>query len=88
MSLRYNKSKLPPTSLDIKWDYYIIGDRYTRNLLVTGLPREYGVGMLSFYTSNQNVKLFMTTERTHMNVHKFLNKELKAKRRELRDIKD
>lgn len=88
MSLRYNKSKLPPTSLDIKWDYYIIGDRYTRNLLVTGLPREYGVGMLSYYTSNQNIKLFMTTERTHMNVHKFLNKELKAKRRELRDTKD
>lgn len=88
MTKRYRRSKLPPTGLDIKWDYYIQGDRFTRNLLVTGFPREYGVGMLSYYSSNQNVKLFMTTERSTMDVHRFLNKEFKAKRRELKETKD
>ncbi|WP_423064721.1 VirB4 family type IV secretion system protein [Erysipelothrix rhusiopathiae] len=76
----YQRSRLAPTNLVIKDNYYILGEKYIRNLLVVGLPEEFGLGLLSLYCSNQNVKLFMTTEPHKANIQKALKKELKEKR--------
>lgn len=88
MNNEYQRSRLAPTNLVVKDDYYILGEKYTRNLLVVGLPEEFGLGLLSLYCSNQNVKLFMTTEPHKANIQKALNKELKEKRNELKKTVD
>lgn len=90
MSLKniYEKSRLAPTNLNIKDDYYVLGDRYTRNLLVVGLPTDFDLGMLSLYCSNQNVKLFMITERHRVNITKALRIELKSKRKAYKETRD
>ena len=90
MSLKniYEKSRLAPTNLNIKDDYYVLGDRYIRNLLVVGLPTDFDLGMLSLYCSNQNVKLFMITEKHKINITKALRKELKSKRKAYKETRD
>ncbi|MDE8245125.1 hypothetical protein PT160_07760 [Erysipelothrix rhusiopathiae] len=84
----YQKSRIAPTNLMVKNNYYIMGDRYIQNILVTGLPGEFGLGMLSLYASNQNIKLFMVTERHRSNISKALRKELKEKRKKYNDSRD
>ncbi|QIK86367.1 hypothetical protein G7061_06985 [Erysipelothrix sp. HDW6B] len=84
----YQKSRLAPTNLVVKDDYYIMGDRYIRNILVTGLPGEFGLGMLSLYASNQNTKLFMVTQRHKANISKALRKELRSKRKRYSESRD
>ena len=84
----YQKSRLAPTNLVVKDNYYIMGDRYIQNILVTGLPGEFGLGMLSLYASNQNTKLFMITERHRSSITKALRKELIAKRKIYSESRD
>lgn len=84
----YQKSRIAPTNLVVKNNYYIMGDRYIQNILVTGLPGEFGLGMLSLYASNQNIKLFMVTERHRANISKALRKELKEKRKKYNESRD
>lgn len=88
MSNIYQKSRLAPTNLIVKDTYYILGDQYIQNILVTGLPREFGLGMLSLYASNQNTKLFMTTQRHRANIAQALKKELKSKRKRFNESRD
>ena len=70
-----SRSKLAPTELLVKENYLIVGDRYVRNLCVTALPREYYLGMLSFYASDPKVKLYMHTKRLEMEISTLLRKE-------------
>ena len=85
---KMHKSKLAPTNLQIKENYMIMGDRYVRNVCVTELPRVFYLGMLSMYSSNPNVKLFMTTARLDMEISALLRKEYNEKNREYRNTKD
>lgn len=88
MSNIHQKSRIAPTNLVVRDNYYIMGDRYTQNILVTGLPNDFGLGMLSFYASNQNTKLFMVTHRHRGNIGAALRKELRTKRKNYRDSTD
>ncbi len=77
------KSRLTPTNLQIKSTHLVIGDVYKKSLLVTQLPRIFDVGMLSVYTSNPSIKVFMRTEKMKLNCAALLKKEYNEKKREL-----
>ncbi len=76
------KSRLTPTNLQIKSTHLVIGDVYKKSLLVTQLPRIFDVGMLSVYTSNPSIKVFMRTEKMKLNCAALLKKEYNEKKRE------
>lgn len=82
------RSRMAPTGLKEKESYYILGDVYIRNLLVTALPPVFGLGMLSYYTSNPNIKVFCRTTPLSMDIAAPLNKEYKEKNREWKKTKD
>lgn len=73
----FHKSLIAPTQLIIKPTYYMIGEKFCRNMLVTALPKEFGLGMLSFYTSNPKVKVFIKTSTLDFDISKALGKEHK-----------
>ena len=56
------KSLLQPIGLKIQRGHYILGDRYIKSLLVTELPRQFDLGLLSSYVSDPQIKVFMRTE--------------------------
>ena len=56
------KSTFQPIGLKIQRGHYILGDRYIKSLLVTELPRQFELGLLSSYVSNPEIKVFMRTE--------------------------
>ncbi len=76
------KSRLMPTNLQICSDHLVLGDVFKKSLLVTALPRIFNVGMLSDYTSNPSIKVYMTTEKMHLNCAKLLKKEYNEKKNE------
>ncbi|MEG2751461.1 MAG: hypothetical protein RR916_06610 [Anaerorhabdus sp.] len=78
MGLR-ERSRMAPTNLKIEKNQYLLGERFTKNLLVVQFPKEFGLGMLSYYTSNPNIKVFLTTDIIKMDISKPLNKEFKEK---------
>ena len=82
------RSKMAPTGIVEKENYYIIGDQYVRNFLVTALPQVFGLGMLSYYTSNPNIKVYVKTSPLKLDISTPLNKEYKEKEREWRKTKD
>lgn len=82
------KSRMAPTGIVEKDTYYIMGDMYIRNFLVTALPSEFGLGMLSYYTSNPNIKVYVKTTPLKLNIVKPLNKEYKEKNNEWKKTKD
>lgn len=88
MQSLFDQSKLAPTGIKVNRDYYLMGEYFIKNLLITSLPDNFGLGMLSFYCSNQTVKLLMTTEPTRMDIHKALKNELQQKRQAYRKSKD
>lgn len=88
MSNIINKSRFAPTGIIEKETYYIIGDSYIRNFLVTGLPEEFGLGMLSYYTSNPNIKVYSRTSPIKLDIVKPLNKEYKEKKNEWKKTRD
>lgn len=77
------KSRLTPTNLQIRNNHVVIGDVYKKSLLVTQLPRIFDAGMLSVYTSNPSIKVFMRTEKMKLNCAALLKKEYNEKKREL-----
>lgn len=85
---QFDKSKIAPTSIRVMRDYYILGVRYFKNLLVTSLPDRFGLGMLSFYISDQNIKLFMISEKSYMDIPKALRNELREKKQSYTKSKD
>ena len=87
-SIINNKSKLAPTGLLIKNDYYILGDKYVCNLLVTQLPKTFYLGLLCNYVNNPKVKLLMTTSRLDFNISAMLKKDYKDKEQKLRNTRD
>ena len=56
------KSLLQPIGLEIKKGCYALGDKYIKSLLVTELPRQFDLGLLSYYVANPTIKVFMRTE--------------------------
>ena len=87
MSKRYKSRIAPPTIIEEK-NYYQIGEYYMRNFLVTALPQEFGLGMLSYYTSNPNIKVYAKTTQLKMDISGPLNKEYKEKEQEWKKTKD
>lgn len=85
---RRQKSIIAPTSIIEKETYYILGDTYIRNFLVTALPPEFTLGMLSYYTSNPNIKVLVKTSPLKIDITGPLNKDLRAKEEEYRKTKD
>lgn len=86
-NLRY-KSRMAPTGILEKENYYLMGDVYIRNYLVTALPPIFGLGMLSYYTSNPNIKVYCRTNPIKMDIATPLNKEYKEKKNEWKKTKD
>lgn len=82
------KSKIAPTNFKNCSNYYIMGDRYVRNIVITSLPRIFYLGMLSLYASNPNYKLYMKTNKLDMDISNLLRKEYNDKEAEWRKTKD
>ncbi len=82
------KSRMAPTGIRESTNYYIMDDVYIRNFLVIALPSEFGLGMLSYYTSNPNIKVYCRTKYLKMDISVPLNKEYKEKEREWKKTKD
>lgn len=76
------KSKLAPTCFKLQTNKYILGDKYVTNLVVTGLPKVFGLGFLCQFIQNAKVKLFMTTERLDMHISSLLKKDYREKEEE------
>ena len=76
------RSRYTPTNLQIKRDHLVIGEVYKKSLLVTALPRIFDMGMLSMYTSNPTIKVYMQTEKMRLNCAALLKKEYNEKKRE------
>lgn len=85
---RKKKSRIAPTGIIEKNNYYMMGDKYIRNFLVTLLPPEFGLGMLSYYTSNPNIKVYIKTSPLRLDIATPLNKEYKEKMQEWKKTKD
>lgn len=75
----HKKSKLQPLGLKIKSNCYVIGDKYIKSILVTGLPRQFNLAMLSNYVSKPNLKVFMRTDHLDLDCASMLKKEYKDK---------
>ncbi len=82
------KSRIAPTAVIEKENYYIIGDKFTKNFLVTALPPVFSLGLLSYYTSNPNIKVFVRSSQLDLDISIPLNKEYKEKEKEYRKTKD
>ena len=76
------KSTFQPIGLKIQRGHYILGDRYIKSLLVTELPRQFELGLLSSYVSNPEIKVFMRTEPLDLDCAGMLKKEYNDKSRE------
>lgn len=76
------KSLLQPIGLKIQRGHYILGDRYIKSLLVTELPRQFDLGLLSAYVSDPQIKVFMRTEPLDLDCASMLKKEYNDKNRE------
>lgn len=76
------KSTFQPIGLKIQRGHYILGDRYIKSLLVTELPRQFDLGLLSSYVSNPEIKVFMRTEPLDLDCAGMLKKEYNDKSRE------
>lgn len=76
------KSQLQPIGLKIKSNCYVIGDKYIKSLLVTALPREFGLAMLAPFVSNPNLKIYMSTERLNEDCATMMKKEYNDKEQE------
>ncbi|MGB4984315.1 MAG: hypothetical protein WBO70_00895, partial [Erysipelotrichaceae bacterium] len=83
-----NKSKIAPTTLQVKQNYMIIGDKYVRNYLVTSFPEQLHFGFLSRYISNPNIKVFIKTNILNYDMSKALKKEYQQKLDELNKTTD
>lgn len=76
------KSKLAPVGLKVTSGHYVIGDVYKKSMLVTALPRVFDAGMLSMYTSNPSIKVYMSSHKMTLNCAALLKKEYNEKKRE------
>ncbi|MFV0380759.1 MAG: VirB4 family type IV secretion system protein [Breznakia sp.] len=85
---KIKQSRLAPQSIIESADHYHIGENYIRNFLVTELPNEFGLGMLSYYTSNPSIKVYIKTNILKMDISIPLNKEYKEKENEWKKTKD
>lgn len=79
------KSRLTPMDLAFKGTYYMIGEKYARNLLVTQLPREFSLGLLSQYAAIPHIKMQIVTERLDMDCASLLRKEFNDKKEEYKN---
>lgn len=76
------KSQLMPVGLKIKSNCYVIGDKYIKSILVTSLPREFGLAMLAPFVSNPHLKIYMSTERLNEDCATMMKKEYNDKEQE------
>jgi len=77
------RSKYAPTGFKLAEDYYILGDHYVTNLLVTSLPRTFELGCLLEHINNPKVKVSMVTEKLDMPIAQLLRKDYLEKEREI-----
>ena len=82
------RSQWTPTGFKLMRDYYIMGDHYVTNLLVTALPATFDLGCLLEHINNPKIKVFMTTEKLDMAIAQLLRKDYQEKERELNSSRD
>lgn len=82
------RSKIAPTSLKFSWNYMQIGDLYCNYLLCTSLPPVYNLAILTNYLNDSSVKVFMTLDKTDMNMSKILNRAYQEDLARLNRTKD
>jgi energy-coupling factor transporter ATP-binding protein EcfA2 len=82
------RSRLAPTAFYLQPNYYILGDKYVTNILVTELPKTFYLGILCSYINDSHIKVFMTTERLDMNIAALLKKDYQEKQQDLWKTRD
>ena len=82
------RSKYAPTGFKLAKDYYVLGDHYVCNLLVTALPATYDLGCLLEHINNPKVKVMMVTEKLDMAIAQLLRKDYLEKEREMNSSRD
>lgn len=80
--IKHKKSQFQPLGLEIKKGCYVIGDRYAKSLLVTQLPRNYDLGLLSNFVSDPSIKVFMKTTPLTLDCASMLKKDYNEKEKE------
>lgn len=78
------KSKIAPYAFANYRDYYILNDLYYKTLVVTAFPEYFSLGLLSYYASNPNLQVRITTKPTKLDVTEAVNKEFKQKLEKLK----
>ena len=82
------RSRLAPTGFSLRDSYYILGDYYVTNLLVTQLPSVYELGVLLEHINDPKIKVFLTTEKSSIEIAKAVRKEFLAKEQEMETSRD
>lgn len=76
------KSKFVPTSYSESKNYLTVGDKFVSNLLVTQLPPDYNIGLLSLFINNPSIKCFMTIDSLNYNLSALIKKDYNEKVKE------
>ena len=84
----YEKSLAAPTSFQEYPKHMVIGDYFVKYILITALPGEFDFGILSYYVSDPNIKVYMTTKQLGFDITKSLNKEYRDKEQNLEKTSD
>lgn len=82
------RSKLAPKSFTHTTRYVTLEDRYIKTLLVVNLPTVFILGLLSQYQSDPDIKMFMISSVSSMDLVKTLNQDYQISLREYEKTKN
>ena len=82
------RSRLAPTNMQSRDTYYIIGEKFVRNLVCTQLPEEYTEGFLAPYVSDPSIKVYMKTFKSNQHLATFMKKDYLQKQQDWRKTTD
>lgn len=85
---KFIRSIAAPTAFREYKNYVILGDAFIKYFLVTALPEEFDLGILSFYIANPSIKVFLKTKHMNFDISKFIKQEFKEKETQLEKTSD
>lgn len=82
------RSKLAPASFQHTLSHVKVGDRFVKTMLVTNLPQVFMLALLSQYQSDPNIKMFMSTAVSEVDLVRNLNRDYQNTLREYEKTKN
>lgn len=84
------KSKIAPCAFIVNRDFRTlqVGDKYLCTMIVTQLPQNFPLGLLSDFINRPYIRMSMHTERSYANLAKMLNADLREKENRYRKSSD